>query len=143
MIKLTKDQIKSIAEDLEMSHQCFYHLPTGKVVSILEIDDGAFDDEIMEELEREQADIEENREDYLEFEKMPPHESFIIMEDFIDLVSDTRLADRLAHAIRKSKPFRHFKDIVDDSIYREKWFRFRDERAIAWINQQIDDFNER
>jgi virginiamycin A acetyltransferase len=141
-IKLTREQIKEFFEELDMGNKCYYHFPTGTIVSYFDDIEGVMDDETAEEVEKIEADIEENGDDYFEFQKMTSRESFSIMEDFIETISDKRLADRLAHAISKSKPFRHFKDIVDDSSYRDKWFRFRDERGIDWIEQQISDYNE-
>ena len=115
MIELSRQQIKDIADDLDMGQQCYYHIPTGKVVTIIDIDDGAFDDDTMEELEKEKEDIFENRSDYFEFEKMPSHLSFSNMEDFIETITDKRLIYKLINALNNRQPFRHFKDIILDA----------------------------
>ena len=141
MIKLSRQQIKDIADDLDMGQQCYYHIPTGKVVTIIDVDDGAFDDDTMEELEKEKEDIFENRSDYFEFEKMPSHLSFSNMEDFIETVTDKRLVYKLINALNNRKPFRHFKDIILDSDYRDKWFKFNDNCNAEWIENQIYRYN--
>ena len=141
MIKLSRQQIKDIADDLDMGQQCYYHIPTGKVVTIIDVEDGAFDDDTMEELEKEKEDIFENRSDYFEFEKMPSHLSFSNMEDFIETITDKRLIYKLINALNNRQPFRHFKDIILDSDYKEKWFKFNDNCNIEWIENQIYRYN--
>ena len=142
MIKLSKQQIKDIADELDMNNKCYYHFPTGKVVTYFDDDEGVLDEETSEEIEQIKADIEEHEENYFEFTKMSSRDSFSTMVDFIDFVSNKYLAEQLTDALSQSKPFRRFKQIVENSMYRDTWFRFRDERSVAWVERKIKDFNE-
>lgn len=62
---------------------------------------------------------------WLFIEPIESAEAFRIMEDFVDQCSDEPLARVLGQALRKRKPFRHFKDaLAAHSAQRETWFAF-------------------
>jgi hypothetical protein len=72
------------------------------------------------------ADLEDNPR-YRLIETMPSHESFQIMEDFVETLEDEAAAERLVEALRRRKPFRQFKDaLFDFPSLQERWFEFRD-----------------
>jgi hypothetical protein len=63
------------------------------------------------------------------------------MGDFIELVEDGELADRLERAIHGRGAFRHFKDVLaEHGDLLHVWFRFADDRkrgrARAWLEGQ-------
>ncbi len=62
---------------------------------------------------------------YIEVEPMESHESFTVMEYFIDEIDDSNLQNRLINALNRRKPFANFKYIVETSKYRQQWFDFR------------------
>lgn len=68
----------------------------------------------------------------------PPEsfESFKIMEQFIDEIEDNNLQSRLVHALRNRKPFANFKNIIENSKYREAWFSFKQLKLelLVWGN---------
>jgi peroxiredoxin len=72
---------------------------------------------------------------------MESHDSFEIMTDFVDTLSDSdKLKVRLMDALNKKNPFREFKYVIDNSgNYRQKWFDFKNERIQKWV---IDRLNE-
>jgi hypothetical protein len=54
------------------------------------------------------------------------------MVDFIDLVTDDRLAERLEDAIRGKGAFRRFKDTIHrDELWWSRWLTFSSERRLA------------
>lgn len=61
------------------------------------------------------------------------------MADFTDLVSDDRVARRLAHAINGRGAFRRFKDELNEEYpyLLQAWYDFRDtraaRRAVEWL----------
>ena len=136
-MKLTEKQIKEIAEDLECGMRCFYNLKTGEIEKVINSDSwiGA-DEELWEDTLEE---IDENWEDYFEFEGMSSHESFRVMADFAENVEDAKLRNRLINALNGPKPFRNFKWQIDNSgEYREEWFQFKTMRYIQWVKDQDD-----
>lgn len=87
------------------------------------------------------GNLENDFSDYVEIEPMKSHESFEIMTDFVETLSDSnQLKYKLINALNKKKPFKEFKFIIDNSgDYRQKWFDFKNESIQKWV---IDRFNE-
>jgi hypothetical protein len=74
----------------------------------------------------------------VEIEKMDSHESFRLMEKFIDTVDNVPVHDRLEEALRRPKPFANFKFDIDNSgLYRQKWFDFKKLQMIEWVRGQV------
>jgi len=132
MLTLSDQQIFEIAEYLNSEMRCFFHKKTGEIKTILDSDYYGVDDESL------QDEIEENRGDYYEFERMSSHEAYEIMADFAETVDNDELQDKLISALRRRKPFRHFKDQIDNSgEYRQKWFDYQKKRFIEFVKEQI------
>ncbi|MEZ5026724.1 MAG: UPF0158 family protein [Chitinophagales bacterium] len=82
-----------------------------------------------EELEQ----LENNFTDYYEIDKWTSREAFEIMSEFADQVSDNNLQSRLFDALRKNKPFREFKFVIDNSDdFRQQWFDFKNNGSRTW-----------
>ena len=136
-MKITGKQIEKIAEELECGMRCFYNLKTGEIKTVVDFDSwiGA-DEELWEDVLKE---IDENRDDYFEFEGMSSHDDFRVMADFSESVEDDGLQGRLINALNRSKPFRNFKWQIDNSgEYRQEWFQFKKMRYIQWVKDQVD-----
>jgi hypothetical protein len=136
-MKLTENQIKEIADNLECGMRCFYNLKTGEIKTLLNFDSwiGA-DEELWQEDSKE---IDDNWADYFQFEGFESHESFRILADFAESVGDVSLQGKLIKALNKPKPFQNFKWQIDNSgKYRQQWFDFKRMRYIQWVNEQIE-----
>ncbi len=135
-MELTEKQIEEIAENLDCGLRCFYNLKTGEIKTLLNFNSWIGADE--EPWEEESREIDENWDDYFEFEGFESHESFKIMVDFAESVDNQKLQNRLIYALNKSKPFSNFKWQVDNSgEYRQQWFDFKKMRYIEWVKDQI------
>jgi len=75
-MKLSKKQIKEIAEFLDMGLICYIHRNTKEIKSIVDLDDPYVDPELWEDLQQE---IDSNIDAYVKIEKMSSRESFEIM----------------------------------------------------------------
>ncbi len=141
MINLKQQQIKEIADALDCGMYCYYNTKTHEVREMINFDQNEFADE--EEGEELLNEIEENYQDYFNFEKMSPHEAFDLMKDFIEQVENAELRKRLIWILNKSHPFRNFKDEIDYSgEYREKWFTFKLQKGMESVERQIQVHNE-
>jgi len=139
-LKLTDEEVKSIAEDLEIGMVVYINKETHEVKTVIDTDNYYADTEPWEE---DLKEIEENYDKYLEIEKMDSPESYRVMEDFVETVKNEELKKKLELGLSLSKPFRNFKDIIDDEDeYRNIWFSFRDERYIEFVKEQIEIYNE-
>ena len=138
MATLDKQQIKEIAEQLDCGFRAFLHKPTGKLLFI--IDSSKFPVADWEEEEEQvQEEIDANREEYIEIEAMPSRDSYRVMVDFAEQLTDLSLQEKLFRALDKRGPFREFKYVIDNSgDHREEWFAFKNERYIDWVTQQVE-----
>ncbi len=140
MIKLTKDQIKEIAEELDCGMRCYINKATGEIKTVLNFESWQTNDR--EPWEDVLNDLEENWDKYAEIDRMESHESFEIMADFAENVDSIELKDVLINALNRKHPFQNFKRIVDNSgPYRQKWFDFKDQRLIEWVENKLDEIN--
>jgi hypothetical protein len=141
MIKLKQEQIKEIADLLDAGMKCFYNIKTHEIKEIPDFDNNPYAEpdgwhDLIEELD-------EHFDDYLAFEKMEGRESFRIMEEFIGEIDDQELKRRLIWALNRDHPFRHFKDEIDyNGEYREQWFKFKAEKYIEFVENQVTEYNE-
>jgi len=140
MIKLAKEQIKEIAEQLDCGMRCYVNKETGEIKTVLNFESWQTDDR--EPWDDVLNDLEENWDKYIEIERMESHESFEIMEDFAEKVDSLDLRESIINALNKKHPFQNFKWVVDNSgPYRQKWFDFKNQRNIEWVENKLDEIN--
>jgi wyosine [tRNA(Phe)-imidazoG37] synthetase (radical SAM superfamily) len=136
-MKLNDKQIEEIADNLDSGMKCFYNLKTGEIKTIINFDNWIGADK--EPWEEDINEIENNLDNYVEFEGLSTQESFRIMADFAENVDNNSLQERLVNALNKSKPFGNFKWQIDNSgDYRQEWFNFKKARYIDWVKDQIN-----
>ena len=136
-MKLTDKQIEEIADDLDSGMKCFYNLRTGEIKTIINSDSWICADE--EPWEEDIKEIEENLNNFVEFNGFSTQESFRIMADFAENLENDSLQKKLVNALNKSKPFGNFKWQIDNSgDYRQEWFNFKKARYINRVKDQID-----
>lgn len=133
MSDFTKEQLKNIAEELDIGFRVFYHKKTGAILQI------PGRDMYLVEMEEEEEELENNFEDYEEVLAMESRDSFRIMEDFAEHLSDRiPLKHRLFSALNQNKPFARFKQEIDHSgEYRQQWFEFKLAKQVEWVERQI------
>jgi len=141
MLKLSPKQIKEIADLLDAGMVCYFNKRTQEIKEIINFNSHEYAEpndwqEIIDE-------IDEHYDDYFKFEGMSSHESFTIMEEFINEVGNEDLKNRLVWALSRNHPFRNFKDEIDyNGEYRDKWFEFKLEKYIEFVEHQILEYNQ-
>ncbi len=136
---LTEEQVHDIAQELDCGFRCFLHSATGELLSLPpEAIDGNMDAEFFEE---DVKKLEGNLGAYYEIPRMESHDFFRVMEEFAEELTDNpRLQTRLLDALGQRKPFRGFKDIIDDSgEYREMWFNFKSQKLEDWVREKSQE----
>jgi Uncharacterised protein family (UPF0158) len=136
MLNFTQEQIKEIAEYLDTGFRAFYHKKTGELIFVPDMNKNIGMDE--EAWEEELEKSEENFMDYQEMDAMQSSDSFKVMEDFAEQISDVKLKKQLINALEKRKPFREFKFVVDDSLERQNWFAFKEKCYMEWVEKQLE-----
>ena len=122
-------ELDEITFALESSSNCFVNVKTGEVVEtpegIEEFDDEGHFAELREKVESDKT--------YVQIDPFPAEVAFGIMEKFVEQMSESKAKDRLEDAIHGSRPFRRFKDVLNEYLdLRNKWFEFKDEEMIYW-----------
>jgi len=140
VLLLNNEQLNDIATDLEMGMVCYLHKKTGKKIAIIDWEnDFSGDTELWA---KDIKEIKKHPEKYYKINGMDTHDSFEIMRDFMDTVQYDPLKEKLRDAIDKRKPFRQFKNVIDNSDERENWFSFKTQKYIEWVKEQIKTFND-
>ena len=141
MLKISPEAIKKVAEQLDCGMKCFYHLPTGELATYP--DELKMGGEIGEEFwGKDIAKVEDNFREYIALTAMESHESFRVMEDFIETIKDKNVRAKFEEIIQRKKPFQQFKNLLFDyPLIHEQWFLYKDERYKEYVQEQVDDYN--
>lgn len=75
----------------------------------------------------------------LRIEPIESWESFQIMEDFVETITDEVVQDKLWSALRHRHPFSAFNKMLHYTDQRENWFAFRDERMRLIVERWMGD----
>ncbi|RZK14031.1 MAG: hypothetical protein EOO86_19305 [Pedobacter sp.] len=137
LAELSPEVIREAAEMLDTGMLCFIDKYTGELDYYPDESKNYISD--LDSWEETMNKIESNPGMYYQLEGMSSHESFNLMEDFIESLSDQKIASNLYRAISKKRPFRNFSDaIFEYPKVREDWFAFKLARYIDLVNVQID-----
>ncbi|MRT93586.1 UPF0158 family protein [Ancylomarina sp. 16SWW S1-10-2] len=136
-MNLTDKLFVEIADLLLTGMVCVIEKKTGKIDSYPKNMD--FFDEEENPWEELIEKVEEDWDSYILIDPMPSSESFNMMKSFANKLEECELKVRLINALEKAKPFRNFKNIVDDSgENRQKWFDFQLQENIKWVKMQYE-----
>jgi hypothetical protein len=140
MKSTTTDNIKEIAEQLDFGFRAFIHKTTGQLLFVPNEND--FPDFDLDSWDKELEQLKNNYTDYHEIDKWTSSEAFEIMNDFAEQLTEKNLQDRLFNALRKNKPFREFRSVIDNSgDYRQQWFDFMDKWQQDYVARQLIRLN--
>lgn len=130
--------LNDIADSMEAGLKCFLHKTTYEVITIpdedrfpgMDLEEGGWEESI---------DKVFGNPEYIEIEKMDTSESFSIMEDFAISLPESATKIRLITALEGHKPFGNFNHQIHNAgKEREQWFKFRRERGIEWVREQVE-----
>ena len=153
MIKLKVDleMIASAMDDVARVDMDYYlDKETGEVIFLLE-EISRYVEEEDENLRKELLDWQKkdikvaqdilfkNPDRYIYIPEGSPCNGYDLMVEFAETIEDDLLREKMNIALDGKGAFRRFKNVIADyPDYREKWFRFRDEKinkkVIEWLN---------
>ena len=104
-----------------------------------------FVSELEDDYEKKLEEVENDN--FIGIEPRMPEDDFRIMQSFVYEINDFSLAQKLDASLSRRKPFKHFKEIIDQNPYlREKWFKHRHKElaneAMNWLclhNIELED----
>jgi hypothetical protein len=143
-MKLSNKILNEIADNMEVGFKCFVHKRTHEIIAIP--DENRFPGTDINDEENAWADdirkIDENP-DYIEIDSMESSDSFQVMEDFALSLPDGATKIRLLTVLEGHKPFANFNHQIHNAAEeKEQWFKFRREREIEWLKNQLEWRNE-
>lgn len=141
MTKLTREQIKEIAEQLDCGFSCYCNIKTNALLYVPHIENNLNTDldAWAEDLEK----IKKERRNYKTIDPPKSSDTFELMLRFIKtLPEDSKLRSILTQALAKRKPFQEFKFAIDNSgDYRQQWFDFKNEMLVEWVKSELKYFD--
>jgi hypothetical protein len=141
-IELTQEQIVSIAEELQIGMKVFVNFKTKEIKSLPDFDNNIYADE--EVWKDDIKEINKHSKNFMQLDPMSSNESYSMMEEFAGSVNDEALSNKLFRSLNRPKPFRHFKEIIDNSgKTREEWFTFKDLKYIELVKEQLESYNNK
>ena len=117
--------IREIAQELDCGSDCYYNPKTDEIVSIPNFGQISDEDEFRDAFREELKKVTKNKSEFIKIEVLESFESFKIMERFVSQIVDKQFQAELENIIERKKPFQNFKNRIDNSDYRQKWFDFK------------------
>jgi hypothetical protein len=137
MTSTTTEIVKEIAEQLDCGFRAFIHKTSGQLLFVP--DDNNYPDIDLDSWDEELEQLENNFTNYHEIDKWTSSEAFETMSEFADQLDDSNLQSRLFDALRKNKPFREFKFVIDNSgDFRQQWFDFKNKWQQDFVARQLN-----
>ena len=139
MATLTPEQINEIAQELDSGFKCYWNKKSNELLFIP--DELRHPDMEIEHWEDDLKKLKKNRKDFKEIPPLEPRDSLKMMREFIGTLSDSNsLKETLLDAMNKSKAFREFKFVIDNSgDYRQKWFDFKNQKLEEWVRERFEE----
>jgi antirestriction protein ArdC len=125
MDNIKQNIVKEIAQELDCGNDCYYNPKTDEIITIPNFSNFADEEEFRECFKSELKTVKKNKADLIKIEVLESFESFKIMEQFIDQITDAEFKTELENIIQKKKPFQNFKNSIDNSDFRQEWFDFK------------------
>ncbi len=134
IVAYMEEIIKEIAELLDIQEVVFLHKETHEILAY-PIADGPTDEEF-DYIEQEVMEvINADPDNYIRFDPLNSRDSFQMMEDFVETIKNVRLKNRLIDALSIKKPFRSFRNAVEDEEILDDWYAYKD----AYLQMYVSD----
>ncbi len=132
---IDRDMLEMAMEDSDLANMHFLNLVTGEVVFCSEYLG------LSDEDERSLEEIEWSN-DYVAIERIPSHEAYQWMVDFVDEMvapTDEYAAEKLSIALNGKGAFRRFKDTLHllDDRWLQAWYQWRNKRLEAALDEWV------
>ena len=130
------DMLETAMEDSDLANRSFLNLVTGEVVFFSDYLGLSEEDErLLEEID--------GSNDYVAIERIPSHEAYQWMVDFVDELvapADEDAAEKLSIALDGKGAFRRFKDMLHriDDQWLQAWYQWRDKRLRTAVEEWLE-----
>jgi hypothetical protein len=131
-----EDLFADIADLLDSGEKIYLHKVTQEILSHPDPQrwDDAETDFLMDQvLEKVVLDPH----NYITLDPPDARESFRLMEEFAFTVPDQRQQMRLIDALKGKKPFRLFRQVVEDCELEDAWYDYKIAQLKEWVKEQL------
>ena len=135
-----RELVRKTAEAIDCGSICFINPAT---LEMEDVPKSLLEERIFTENDEEEEDDEfdlqhKNWEKCISVEPPESHESFEIMENFVQEVDDKKLKKELINALERRHPFANFRNTIENSDYRKEWFAFKQKELEKYVWQNIE-----
>jgi len=121
---IDEDMVEVAMEDSNLANRYYLNTQTGEVIFFSEFDDDS------DEREQQLEEMEDSL--YIPIERIPTHEAYQWMKDFVaEIVApkDEQVAEKLSIALMGKGAFRRFKDVLHGvgDEWVQAWYYWRDD----------------
>ncbi|WP_245577825.1 UPF0158 family protein [Gelidibacter mesophilus] len=130
--------INEIAQELDCGNDCYYNSKTDEIIAIPNFAQLADEDEFRNAFGAELKKVKKNKAELIKIEVLESSESFKIIERFIAQIADKQFQAELENILERKKPFQNFKNRIDNSVYRQNWFDFKQNELEKIVETQLN-----
>lgn len=130
--------IKEIAQELDSGNDCYYNPKTDEIISIPNFSNFSDEDEFRDCFKADLKKVKKNKKVLIKIEALESYESFKIMEQFIEHITDVVFKTELEIILQNKKPFQNFKNSIDNSDFRQEWFDFKELELEKIVETQLN-----
>tara|TARA_R110002126_G_C10333519_1_gene490107 strand:- start:116 stop:532 length:417 start_codon:yes stop_codon:yes gene_type:complete len=137
MDNLKQNIIREIAQELDCGNECYYNLKTNEIIAIPNFSQVSDEEEFKEIFRKDLEKINGNKTGFIKIEIPENFQSFKIMERFVVQLNDQNFKSELQDILGNKKPFRNFKNTIDQSEFRQSWFDFKQKELEKTVENQL------
>ena len=141
MLSFSPDKKREISENLDCGFRAFYHKQKREFIIVPDTERQF--DMYTSAWKTELTQLRKNFTTYREIYAMERSDSFEVMANFAEQVSDKKLQEKLIKTLNRKPPFREFKFAIDNAgEYWQSWFNFKDKKYTEWTEEKLKLHNE-
>jgi len=133
--------VSEIAQELDCGNDCYYFFKTNQLIVIPNFSQFSDEEELLDFFKEDLKLVNREKENLIKFEMLNRIESFNIIKEFVDQITDRTIKEIFENILHNKKPFRNFKDTVENSNYRKDWFDFKQDIIEKRIVKQMKNEN--
>ncbi len=130
--------IDDIAQTIEVGERVYLHLQTGEILAY-PVPTNSYEEVEFDYMRKEVYDIvDANPDSYLCFEPLDSKTGYSIMDAFAQQLPESPKKDLVVAALQGRKPFRIFRDTIENAGMIDSWYHFQDAYLQMLVRDQID-----
>lgn len=112
-------------------------MKTNEIIAIPDLSQVSDEEEFKEIFHTDLEKVKRKKTDFIKIEIPESFQSFKIMERFVEQLNDQNFRSELQDVLRNKKPFRIFKNKIDQSEFRQFWFDFKQRELEKTLENQL------